>query len=79
MLPFTIDQFLTVFEQYNQAIWPMHVLAYLLGIGVILCVVKKARYADQVISVALALHDRDAVARHRACALSYEHVGVLEG
>jgi hypothetical protein len=54
MLPFTIDQFLMVFEQYNQAIWPMHVLVYLVGIGVILCAVKKTRYADQIISVALA-------------------------
>ena len=54
MLPFTIDQFLTVFEQYNQAIWPMHVLVYLVGIGVILCALKKTRYTDQIISVALA-------------------------
>jgi hypothetical protein len=54
MLPFTIDQFLTVFEQYNQAIWPMHVLAYVLGIAVILCAVKKIRYADQIISAVLA-------------------------
>jgi hypothetical protein len=54
MLPFTIDQFLEVFEQYNQAIWPMHILVYILGIGAILCAVKKTRYADQIISVALA-------------------------
>jgi hypothetical protein len=54
MLPFTIDQFLTVFEQYNQAIWPMHVLAYVLGIAAILCAVRKIRYADQVISAVLA-------------------------
>src|SRR5215207_5246911 len=54
MLPFTIDQFLTVFEQYNQAIWPIHVLAYVLGIAVILCAMKKIRYADQVISAVLA-------------------------
>ncbi len=54
MLPFTIDQFLTVFEQYNQAIWPLHVVAYLLGIVVIILAAKPIRYADQVISIVLA-------------------------
>ena len=54
MLPFTIDQFLGVFEQYNQAIWPMHVVAYVLGIAAIILVAKKPRYADQVICLILA-------------------------
>ena len=54
MLPFTVDQFLGVFEQYNQAIWPMHIVAYILGIGVIILAAKKTRYSDQVISVVLA-------------------------
>jgi hypothetical protein len=54
MLPFTVDQFLTVFERYNTAIWPMHILAYLLGIAVLFAIVTRVRYADQFISVALA-------------------------
>jgi hypothetical protein len=54
MLPFTIDQFLGVFEQYNQAIWPMHIVAYILAIGVIFLAAKKTRYSDQIISVVLA-------------------------
>jgi len=54
MLPFTIDQFLGVFEQYNHAIWPMHIIAYILGIAVIILAVKKTRYSDQIISVVLA-------------------------
>jgi hypothetical protein len=54
MLPFTVDQFLKIFEQYNQAIWPMHVLAYLLGIAAIVFAVKPTRYGDQAISVILA-------------------------
>jgi len=54
MLPFTIDQFLGVFEQYNQAIWPMHIVAYILGIAVIILAAKETRYSNQMISVALA-------------------------
>jgi hypothetical protein len=54
MLPFTIDQFLGVFERYNQAIWPMHIVAYILAIGVIFLAAKKTRYSDQIISVVLA-------------------------
>jgi hypothetical protein len=54
MLPFTVDQFLGVFEQYNQAIWPMHVVAYILGITALLLVVKKTPYSDRAISVILA-------------------------
>ena len=30
-LPFTREQFLGMFETYNQAIWPAQVLAYVLG------------------------------------------------
>jgi hypothetical protein len=54
MLPFTIDQFFGVFEQYNQAIWPIHIVAYMLGIAAIILTVKKMRYSDQAISVILA-------------------------
>jgi hypothetical protein len=54
MLPFTIDQFFGVFEQYNQAIWPIHILAYMLGIAAIILTVKKMRYSDQAISLILA-------------------------
>ena len=46
MLPFTIDQFFGVFEQYNQAIWPIHIVAYILGIAAIILTVKKTRYSD---------------------------------
>jgi hypothetical protein len=54
MIPFTVDQFLGVFERYNQAIWPMHVVAYLLGIAIIALVALRPRYADQAIGVLLA-------------------------
>ena len=31
MLPFTPDQFLSVFVTYNNAIWPIQIVAHLLG------------------------------------------------
>jgi hypothetical protein len=35
-IPFTVDQFFDVFEAYNVAIWPIHVIFYLLGIAAVL-------------------------------------------
>lgn len=54
MLPFTVDEFLDVFAQYNQAIWPMHIVAYILGIAALVLLVKKTPYSDRAISVILA-------------------------
>jgi hypothetical protein len=55
MLPFTTEQFLQVFERYNQAIWPVHVLAYILGIAIVLLAAKPSRYSNQIISLVLAI------------------------
>lgn len=54
MLPFTIEQFLQIFERYNQAIWPMQIVAYILGIAVLFFAAKQTRYSAQIISAALA-------------------------
>ena len=55
MLPFTVDQFLGVFEQYNQAIWPLHVVGYLLGSAALVLLVKQTSYSDRAISAILAV------------------------
>jgi hypothetical protein len=34
-LPFTTDQFLQVFRDYNLAIWPLQIIAYLVGIAAV--------------------------------------------
>ncbi|MGE5671890.1 MAG: DUF6064 family protein, partial [Fibrobacterota bacterium] len=34
-LPFTIEQFLTVFKSYNQSVWPFQVVLNLLAIMVV--------------------------------------------
>ncbi|MGY8633047.1 DUF6064 family protein [Bradyrhizobium sp. 14AA] len=54
MLPFTIEQFLGVFASYNRAIWPVQVLAYLLGGLAFALVFRKGRWPDQIIASILA-------------------------
>ena len=55
MLPFTTEQFLGVFEQYNQAIWPMQIVAYLLGLTAVVLAIRPVRRADRIISAILSL------------------------
>jgi hypothetical protein len=39
-LPFTTQEFLNVFFRYNQAVWPWHILLYLLGIAAVILALK---------------------------------------
>jgi hypothetical protein len=49
MLPFTLDDLLGVFETYNQAVWPMQIIAYVLGVVAVLLVVRKTALSSQAI------------------------------
>jgi hypothetical protein len=49
MLPFTLDDLLRVFETYNQAIWPMQVIAYVLGVVAVLLVVRKTAFSSRAV------------------------------
>ncbi|HSV84908.1 MAG TPA: DUF6064 family protein [Ramlibacter sp.] len=42
-LPFTHEQFISVFAAYNQSIWPAQIAAYLLGVAVVLALLGKWR------------------------------------
>ncbi|MBR0848031.1 hypothetical protein JQ543_09795 [Bradyrhizobium diazoefficiens] len=55
MLPFSREQFLSVFVDYNSAIWPAQVGAYLLGCLAIVLLFGKAAYADRMIAGVLAI------------------------
>jgi hypothetical protein len=48
MLPFTTEQFFGVFGAYNDAIWPMPIIAYGLAVGALAFLVKEGRAADRV-------------------------------
>ena len=50
MLPFTPDQFLSVFADYNHAIWPLQIAAYLLGGIALALLFFRPHGADQTIA-----------------------------
>jgi uncharacterized protein DUF6064 len=50
MLPFTPEQFLAVFVTYNNAIWPVQIAAYLLGIVAVALLFRRTRQGDRVIA-----------------------------
>ena len=55
MLPFTPKQFLAVFVNYNNAIWPAQIAAYLLGGLAVALLFRKTREADQAIAGIIAM------------------------
>jgi hypothetical protein len=52
-LPFTVEQFLEAFKNYNQSVYPMQIVFYLPGATVILFSIKKIANADRIINVIL--------------------------
>ena len=50
MLPFTIEDLLGVFETYNRAIWPMQIVAYLLGVLAVLLAIRKTSQSSRIIA-----------------------------
>jgi hypothetical protein len=54
MLPFTREQFISVFAAYNGAVWPLPLLAYLLAIAMVLAVIRPTRTSSTLVAGALA-------------------------
>jgi hypothetical protein len=52
-LPFTVEQFMGVFAEYNNAIWPVQILLNLLGIGAVVLVLWR-RGSSRLVSAILA-------------------------
>jgi hypothetical protein len=52
-LPFTTEEFLKVFETYNQAVFPMQLILYLLALLIIYLCIKKKSWSDKTISAML--------------------------
>ncbi len=51
--PFTLEQFLKVFENYNQAVFPMQIVLYLISAVAIYLVIKSNAKSDKIISIIL--------------------------
>lgn len=54
-LPFTVEQFYTVFVEYNNAIWPMQILLYLVGFATLPLALRGRATDSRIISGVLAL------------------------
>jgi len=52
-LPFTVEEFLEAFKNYNQSVYPMQIIFYLLGATVIFLSIRKVTNADRKINVVL--------------------------
>jgi hypothetical protein len=53
-MPFTTEQFLAVFAEYNLAVWPNQVGAYVLGAAAVLMLFWRLRQSDRIIAGVLA-------------------------
>ncbi len=54
MSPITFEQFLELITGYNQAVWPMHIVAYILGIAALVFAIKETKYSSKITSAILA-------------------------
>jgi len=55
LLPFTPDQFLAVFAAYNLAVWPAQLVAYLLGLGMVLALLRPTVWTHRIVGAGLGL------------------------
>lgn len=53
MLPFSSDQFISVFQMYNLSVWPMQILFYILAIYIIYLIFKNSKNSSKIISLIL--------------------------
>jgi len=53
-LPFTPEQFLSVFAVYNLSIWPMQIILNLVAIAAIILTIRKTSFSNKAISIILA-------------------------
>ncbi len=53
-MPFSVEEFFAVFARYNEAIWPLQIVAYLAGAFVAVLLFRKSRLSTRVIALVLA-------------------------
>ncbi|MGE5400997.1 MAG: DUF6064 family protein [Ignavibacteriales bacterium] len=53
-LPFTTEQFLSVFQQYNTSVFPMQILFYLIAGVIAYLLIKRPGNSDKIINASLA-------------------------
>jgi len=53
-IPFSIDEFLNVFKNYNLSVWPIQILFYLLAFVATLSIIKYKNQSSQIVFSILA-------------------------
>jgi len=46
-IPFTIEQFLKVFKEYNLAVWPVQIILYIVALATIFFAIKKTKGSNK--------------------------------
>ncbi len=54
-IPFSIEQFLGVFRDYNHAIWPAQIVAYVLGLSAVFLAIRPGRRTNRLNSLILSV------------------------
>lgn len=54
-IPFTVEQFFSIFKVYNEAIWPAQIVAYLMGLALIVALFKQTKWSGRFITGVLTL------------------------
>jgi hypothetical protein len=49
-MPFTIEQFLDVFQRYNLSVWPMQIILNFIAVSALVLAIKKLKISDKIIS-----------------------------
>lgn len=52
-LPFTTEEFLNVFSQYNRAVFPLQIIFNLLALFIVYIIIKKKNFTDRFVSYSL--------------------------
>jgi uncharacterized protein DUF6064 len=55
MLPFSREQFIAIFAEYNAGVWPAQVIAYLLGLFIVVLLVRPLKDGGRILGAALAV------------------------
>lgn len=87
LLPFTPDQFLEVFADYNRSVWPAQFVAYLLGVGMLVALLRPSGLSHQVVGAGLGLmwlwtgvaYHATFFARINPAAMAFAALFVLQG
>ncbi len=55
MLSFNLDEFLNLLETYNLKIWPLQIIAFIIGLIAVILAFKKTQYSSKIILACLSL------------------------